>query len=364
MAVCVVVAWVSGGAFAEGAGAPPLYTQWEITAATPLLDDNGVLAAWGWSRRPVITFDRALAAKSGKSGFKEWDFYTVTSPECYIQVTLVSLGWAVMASTKFIDFKTMELTSNFHMGMGAKDLLLPSDPYENMTYEKGEFLVSFAGSGKARTLKFDFPKSLISGPRMRGEILIEDDPQQDILATAMPFKEPGLFSYAFRSIALPASGQVEVAGDPYVFKAADSFAARNWEKGILPKDYAWGCAVAAGMVNGKRVGFNIGFGDEDSSRGPGNGVFCDGVLHKLGEIPWTWNKDDALKPWSFKSEDGRFDATLTPAFDQSNATNVGVFSTKTIKAQGTVSGRVVLDDGTVIEMAGLQGFAEYSVRRW
>lgn len=358
----LVVAWGAAGAFA--ADAPPLYTKWEITAPTPLLNDAGTLASWGWSRRPVMTFDRALVAKNGRSGFKEWDFYTVTSPDCYIQVTLVNLGWAVMASTKFIDYRTMELTSNFHLGMGDSDLSLPSDPKKDMTYGKGEFRVSFSGSGKVRTLKFEFPKSMISGPRMRGEIQIEDDPEQDILATAMPFKEPGLFSYALRSIALPASGEIEVGDDPFVFKSGETFAARNWEKGILPKDYTWGCAVAAGMVDGKRVGFNIGFGDEDSSRFTGNGVFCDGVLHKLGEVPWTWDKKDAMQPWSFKSEDGRFDVVLKPAFDQSNATNLGVFSTKTSKAQGTVSGRVVLDDGTVLELTGLQAFAEYSVRRW
>ena len=70
------------------------------------------------------------------------------------------------------------------------------------------------------------------------------------------------------------------------------------------------------------------------------------------------------QPWYFKSLDGRFDMVLEPFFDQSSNINLIIYSTDTIKVHGNVSGHVVLDDGTVVEIHNFLGFAEHAFQKW
>lgn len=365
VAVCVLgFAWFAVAAGGEEPGGPRLYNDWEITQRTPLLDADGGLAAWGWARRPLMTFDREAVPESSRPRYKEWDFYCITSPDGYLELTLANISWAVLASVNFVDYRTKETSSNLHFGHHVDELILPPDPYGSASYDKNGRRVAFGYAQDARTLEFDFPETFLVGPRMRGRIQIQDDPQHQQLATAMPFDAPGSFFYTNKMVAMPASGTIEVADKSYAFDSSRSFAVLDWGRGVWPHEFEWGWAVAAGMVDGKRLGFNIGFGDEDNSRASGNSVVFDGILHKLGTINWTWAKDDVMQPWHFKSEDGRFDVVLGPFFDQSGTLDLGEYYAKLGKVHGTASGRIVLDDGAVVEIAGIRGFAEHAVQRW
>lgn len=365
LGVCLLcIPWLSVGAQGEASGGPRLYTDWEISARTPLLDADGGLAAWGWARHPLMEFDRRSIPASSASRLKEWDFYAISSSECYLELTLANIAWAVLASVTLIDYQSKETNSNLYVGFNAKELILPPDPYGSISYDKSRRHVSFRFSEKGRTLTFDFPETLFIGPHMCGEIQIQDGPQQESLATAMPFDAPGTFFYTNKRVALPASGKIEVADKTHSFRPGHSFAVLDWGRGVWPAEFEWGWAVGAGTVGGKYVGFNIGFGDEDNSRASGNSVVYDGVLHKLGAINWTWRKDDLMHAWHFKSEDNRFDVVLEPSFDQSGEIDLGKYRSKIDKVHGTASGRIVLDDGTVLEITGLMGFAEHCLQRW
>jgi hypothetical protein len=173
-----------------------------------------------------------------------------------------------------------------------------------------------------------------------------------------------MFFYTDKMVALPASGHVEADGKEYSFSSDDSYAVLDWGRGVWPEEFEWGWAIAAGMAEGKRVGFNIGFGEEDNSRGSGNAVVYDGVLHKLGEIEWSYNQDDIMQPWHFESGDGRFNVTLEPSHDVSTEIDLIVYSTDTIKVHGRASGTVVLDNGKRVDIDNLQGFAEHCFQRW
>jgi len=362
IAVFLVVG-LAGGVYGEGPGLQ-LYNDWEITEKTPLLSEDGALAAWGWARHPLMQFDRAAIPKASKPRYKEWDFYSVSGPDCYMDVTLANISWAVLASVSFVDYATKEMSTNFQLEPAADALVLPPDPYESVSYDRAGRRVSFHFSDNVRTLRFDFPETWLVGPRIRGEMRILDDPTEEQLATAFPFETPGEFFYTNKLVALPASGSVEVSGTAHSFQPGRSFAVLDWGRGVWPAEFAWGWAVGAGMADGKRVGFNIGFGDEDNSRASGNSVVVDGVLHKLGTIDWTWNKGDVMQPWRFKGKDGRFDVVLEPSFDQSGEVDLGQFASELDKVHGAASGRIVLDDGTVLEAKGLLAFAEHAIQRW
>ncbi len=341
-----------------------LYNDWEIAEKTPLLNAEGGLAAWGWARHPHMEYQRTSIPEASLPRYKEWDYYAVMGPDFYMEITLANISWAVLASMSFVDYRTGETTSNLRLGYDADNLRLPTSPYSDVSYGTPDYRIAFGHEEKTRTLAFDLSETWLVGPAMRGEIVIQDDPREENLVTAMPFAEPGTFFYTSKMVALPASGSIDVAGKTYTFKEGETFAVLDWGRGVWPSEFTWGWAVGGGLAEGKRFGFNIGFGDEDNSRASGNSVVYDGVLHKLGKIGWTWTSDDLMQAWHFKSKDGRFDLVLEPFFDQSGEIDLGKFYAKLGKVQGRATGQVVLDDGTVVEVDGILAFAEHAVQRW
>ncbi|MBN1636519.1 MAG: DUF2804 domain-containing protein [Deltaproteobacteria bacterium] len=342
----------------------PLYNDWEITESTPLLNPDGTLAAWGWARHALLEYDRDFIQQSQADRLKEWDFFSISSPDCYMEITLADITWAVLVSVSLVDYQTGQTTSNLRFLLNSDLLNLPPEPYGSTLFDRWGVHVSFAFEDAIRTLSFDFARSLLFGPPISGEVEILDDPQDESLVTAMPFYQPDIFFYTNKIVALPACGSVEADGRVYTFPQGESYAVLDWGRGVWPEEFVWGWAVAAGEVDGKRLGFNIGFGDEDNSRASGNSVVYDGVLHKLGEIDWTYDPQDIMQPWHFKSLDGRFDMVLEPFFDQSNKIDLIIYFMDTIKVHGNVSGHVVLDDGPVVEIHNFLGFAEHAFQKW
>ena len=91
-------------------------------------------------------------------------------------------------------------------------------------------------------------------------------------------------------------------------------------------------------------------------------LFYNGKSHKLDEvtfnIPVKNGKDDYMSPWTFTSNDGRFEMKFTPILDRQAPLNVGVICMLPHQVFGKFNGKAILDDGTVIEVKDMVGFAE------
>lgn len=111
-------------------------------------------------------------------------------------------------------------------------------------------------------------------------------------------------------------------------------------------------------MDGKPFGFNIGYGFGDTSAASENMLFYDGKAHKLEDVIFHIPKDDYLKPWTFSSSDGRFEMDFKPVLDRAARTNAWIIETDQHQVFGKMSGKAVLDDGTVLEIKDLMCFAE------
>ena len=115
-------------------------------------------------------------------------------------------------------------------------------------------------------------------------------------------------------------------------------------------------------------GWNIGYGFGNTAAASENALFYDGTLHKLSrvtfEIPQKDGKFDYLAPWKFTSDDNRFYMDFTPVLDRSACMNVGVLKSDQHQVFGHFTGRVTLDDGTVLPVRDFFGFAERVENKW
>ena len=72
-----------------------------------------------------------------------------------------------------------------------------------------------------------------------------------------------------------------------------------------------------------------------------------------------------MKPWHFKSEDGRFDMVMTPYYDNfNNMMPFNLVGMRTHQVHGLWSGTAVLDDGTKLEIKDMYAFCEKVYNKW
>lgn len=130
----------------------------------------------------------------------------------------------------------------------------------------------------------------------------------------------------------------------------------------------WYWGSGNGTVAGKPFGFNIGYGFGDTSAASENMLFYDGTAHKLEQlsflIPQKDGKDDFMSPWKFTSSDGRFEMDFTPVLDRASCTNVGIICSDQHQVFGYFNGTATLDDGRVLKIENLLGFAEKVYNKW
>ena len=119
------------------------------------------------------------------------------------------------------------------------------------------------------------------------------------------------------------------------------------------------------MAGGRPFGFNIGYGFGDTSAASENMVFVDGRAHKLDQVTFhipEGTYDGA--PWTFTSNDGRFEMTFEPIIDRNGSVDLKILRSIQHQVFGRFSGQVALDDGSRLEVKDLLGFAEEVKNRW
>ena len=99
-------------------------------------------------------------------------------------------------------------------------------------------------------------------------------------------------------------------------------------------------------------------------------LFYKGRAHKLSQVTFHIPGDggkgtpDYLQPWTFTSDDGRFEMDYTPVLDRAIRSDVGLIKSDQHQVFGIFNGRAVLDDGTVLDVKDLPGFAEKVINKW
>ena len=71
-----------------------------------------------------------------------------------------------------------------------------------------------------------------------------------------------------------------------------------------------------------------------------------------------------MRPWHFTDNEGRLDLTFTPFKDRTATTNLGIITSQVHQMFGRYNGHVTTNEGKVIPVKDLIGFAEEHHARW
>lgn len=334
----------------------------------PLLNESGQLNEAGYATSLVRRYDRA-AIKAGRSRIKEWDYYLIYNDRFGVALTIDDNSYMGLLSASFLDFEAKKETTvspMFWLPFGKTNFPASSETGDIAKRVKGAS-GSFTHESGGRRLKFHLDRFGGTTP-FDCDILLTDAPR-DTMVIATPFAEKKTaFYYNQKIIAMRASGTVTCFGRTLSFDPENSFGLLDWGRGVWTYENTWYWGAGQGMVDGRKFGFNIGYGFGDVSAASENMLFVDGVCHKLDRltfnIPLRDGKDDYLSPWTFTSCDGRFETAFTPILDRAACSNVGPLLSDQHQVFGYMDGFVTLDDGSKIKLAHFLCFAEKVHNKW
>ncbi|MDL2236169.1 DUF2804 domain-containing protein, partial [Christensenellaceae bacterium OttesenSCG-928-L17] len=322
-----------------------------------LLNAQGNIAEAGWSRRMLLTYDRN-AIRVGKLKIKEWDYYLVNDGEYGIALTIADNGYMGMISASLLDFKrqwehTQTVIKPFSMG---KYNMPASSECGDVVFAQSGLDMRFIKEENARRLQCTFD-NFHEKKALTLDIHL-DEPMMDTMVIATPFDKPRHFYYNQKINCMRASGSVNW-GDMHIsFAPENAFGTLDWGRGVWTYDNTWYWGSGNGEIDGKPFGFNIGYGFGNTAAATENTLFYDGVAHKLEDVRFHIPADSFMNPWTFSSSDGRFEMDFTPVIDRAARINALVLETDQHQVFGRFSGRAVLDDGSVLTVSNLMGFAE------
>ncbi|HZJ78859.1 MAG TPA: DUF2804 domain-containing protein [Clostridia bacterium] len=332
----------------------------EVKEAQPLLRSNGSLREPGWSRKMVQIYNR-YAIKAPSFKIKEWDYYLIISEEndFGVALTISDVGYIGLQSVTLLDFKNKwEHTQTILNALPFGKLKMPSNSKEgNTIYRDKKLNMQYIVSKGKRHLTCEM-KNFKDGKPFSCNIVLEQ-PEMDTMVIATPWAEKRTAFYYNQKInCMRASGKAVFDGKEYNFNPETDFGTLDWGRGVWTYDNTWYWGSGNGVVNGKPFGFNIGYGFGDTSAASENILFYDGVGHKLDDITFNIPEDSYVKPWTFTSNDGRFEMDFVPIIDRAAKIDAKVIVTDQHQVFGRMSGKAVLDDGTVLDIKDVLCFAE------
>ena len=344
--------------------------QQEIISRSPLLDPEGRLNLVGWAREPLldcnleaVRFYPAPFRFLQRFRVKRWDYYGVTTPDRFFSVTLADLGYAGQAFVYTIDFATgyyHEETLTIPLGRG---ILLPRNSTAGESrYDNGKVKLTFRVTPEGRHLSVVWPD--FGRKPLTADITLRLAPEHESTVVVIPIRGRR-FYYNRKVNCIPADGWLQIGDQRTTIAPETCLGNLDWGRGVWEYRSFWVWASASGFLPDSRmVGLNLGFGFGDTSAATENTLILAGRVHKLGQVDFSYDPTDFMRPWRMVSPDGRLDLEFVPFLERKAKTNLLVITSKVHQMFGRYRGTVKADDGEIIAIDGLIGFAEEHQAQW
>ena len=342
--------------------------QHEILRSAPLLNASGDLAEPGWARSLLPVYRRSDIRVSPMR-IKEWDYYLITDGHVGLALTIADNGYMGLDSVSFLDFdegweQTKSPMRLFPMGKTG----LPESSADGASeIARGGYAMAFYHEDGARRLSFHMDRFL-DGDAIEGIVTLSGAPEESMVI-ATPFDKPGHFYYNQKINCMRAEGWITLGKRRIELTPDRFFGVLDWGRGVWTYHNTWYWGSASGELDGVPFGWNIGYGFGNTAAASENVLFYDGRIHKLGTVEFHIPKDEKgrnayLNVWNFTSDDNRFYMDFTPVLARSALTSAIIIKSDQHQVFGRFTGRVTLDDGTVLPVRDFFGFAEKVENKW
>ena len=337
--------------------------QNELTQSGALLDARGRLAQAGWSRKPLLDCNLEKAPFP-RFRIKRWDYYAVFASNRFFSATIADLGYAGNIFVYTLDFTTGELHEEGLVIPFAKGIKLERNPESGETsFGNKNVSLRFRTDGDERRITIDW-EGFHNGRGIQADIMLHLLPQHESMNIIIPIGTKRFYDNT-KINCMPAHGFLQYGDIREVLHPETSLGSLDWGRGVWEYRSYWNWASASGFgSDGQTIGLNLGQGFGDLSKATENAIILNGRIHKLGTVKFDYKSGDYMEPWCFTDDEARLDLTFTPFKDRTARTNLGIIFSEVHQMFGRYNGHVILDNGSLMEIHDLIGFAEEHHARW
>jgi hypothetical protein len=343
--------------------------QTEITKPGLLLDEQGRLSQVGWSRQQALDCNLENARFYGLRHFqrfriKRWDYYAIFTPRRFFSATIADLGYAGNIFVYTLDFATHELHEEGLVIPLGKGIALPrNSPTGESHFEDKRARLHFSALPESRKIEVNWP-AFHEGRGIQAEISLAYLPQHESMTIVIPIGKKR-FYYNRKVNCMPAQGFIRYGDVREELEPSESIGSLDWGRGVWEYHSFWNWASASGFLSdGRTLGLNLGCGFGDLSAATENCLVLDGRVHKLEQVRFDYNSVDYMYPWRFTDSEKKLALDFTPFKERVAQTNLGIIVSEVHQMFGHYSGQFTSDEGEVIQIKNLVGFAEEHQARW
>jgi hypothetical protein len=323
----------------------------------------------GWSRQPLLDCNLENANFYALKIFqrfriKRWDYYAIFTPHQFFSATIADLGYAGNIFVYVLNFETGELHEEGLVVPLGKGIQLPRNSTQGESiFEDQRAKLLFQVVPEGRYISVSWP-AFHNGRGISAEILLHQLPDQESMTIVIPIGKQR-FYYNRKINCLRAQGSINYAGVVENLSPENSIGSLDWGRGVWEYRSFWNWASASGfLADGQTVGLNLGCGFGNLSAATENCLVLNGKLHKLDQVKFNYDPGKFMNPWKFTDSEGRLDLDFVPFKERVATTKLGIIDSEVHQMLGRYSGTVRTDEGGIVEVKDLIGFAEEHRARW
>jgi len=294
---------------------------------------------------------------------KRWDYYGVTTPTHFFSATIGDIGYLASIFVYLIDLATGEYHEETLTIPLARGITLPRNSTKGESvFDNGKVRLRFHAEPEARKLAVTWPG--FGGHDLSAEVKLRLPREHESMTVVIPIAG-NRFYYNRKVNCMEASGWIKHGDDRIEVQPANSLGNLDWGRGVWEYNSFWVWAGASGFLpDGRTVGLNMGYGFGDTSAATENALILNGRVHKLAQVDFTYDSSNFKRPWKMTAPDGRLALEFVPFVERVAKTDLQVLSSEVHQMFGRYHGTATADDGEVIRLDGLVGFAEEHHAKW
>lgn len=287
---------------------------------------------------------------------KRWQYLGIGSPQLFIGLAIVDLGWGCTAFAYLFDRSSRRLLADWSQdgikgwsGRVSHAPLLGSCAH-------------FRGPSARLSWRHDAPtESLgvqvqVAGLSLEATVSLIDAPPVLLAVGPIGEGDSGLAHATQKTSALPVQGWAQAGGQRFDLDSA--MASVDSSHGLLAHRTAWQWACA----HRRGLGFNLQAGYFGAHE---NALWLDGQLIPLGAARFDFDEADPMAPWRVRTDDGLLDLDFQPEGARGERRDLGLVASRYVQPVGTFSGYVKASATAVPRpVHDLLGVTEDHCSRW
>lgn len=332
-----------------------------------LLNEDGTLTEAGYAFSRVKHYNPEVIKKKNRLQLKEWNYYAFLNDENGIAITISYLTYSALLSITYFDFKLNKYLTKTYTKLfpKKKKFDLPKNDGNKILIKEKKYVFDVTINKGYANIYFNV-QDFADGNSISANLKVKETNDKSIVTT-IPFPKKGQFYYNQKVNLLVAEGNITIGSKTVNLK--ESYGVLDWGRGVWPYRTTWywsSCNVKNN--NGDLLGFNLGYGLGDTSKGSENMVFFNDEAYKLDDVEFIFKTNskgviDYMGDIEVVSKDRAIDLVFTPLFNRHDHINLAIISSNQNQVFGKFNGTIKAN-GKTFEFKDAIGFLEKVINRY